>query len=330
LKTMLTFGKRIAVLVCTLFLITVSTVLGQNDIEALRLEEVARFGTGKSEQAVGYENLLLSPNEEYIAVIADEQIEVWNVTTQSLITIISNPFGEIGFGVFAWSPDSSQIASIALETELYIWDAVTGELLQTLDGIDLGSNGTRSIEWHQPNTINTGSFKYLTWDIASQDAPRIVDCHPWGSSLWWSPNDEYVATMGGESTLVWICDNQFNQLFAVEGYTTVEWSPDSTEVANVGIFNTLRIWSITSGEVVATAEGGANNILNISWHSNENKIVTGHVNGEIRVWERLTPDAFWLIGNAYIPGLTDVTWIGNQLLTATDTGILQVWDINSL
>jgi WD40 repeat protein len=124
-----------------------------------------------------------------------------------------------------------------------------------------------------------------------------------------------------------VCDNQFNRLFSFEGYTTVEWSPDSNEVASVGIFNTLRVWSVTSGEVLTTSNGGENNILNISWHSDAIRIVTGHLNGEIRIWERLTPDAFWLIGNAYIPELNDVEWIGNQLITTSMEGI-QVWNVN--
>lgn len=307
---------------------TVSVVLSQDSIERIQFDEISKFGSGTTQDNVSYEKFLISPNEEKVAILSSGRIEVWDLSTQNLTTTIEEPFSSFGFGVFTWSPDGSQIATIVGETELYIWDALNGELVRTHDGVDLGSNGTRAIEWHQPDTITTGSFEYLTWNINSEDTPHVVNCHPWGSLLWWSSNGEYIATMGSDSTLVWICDTEFNRLLSIEGYTTVEWSPDNTEIATVGIFNTLRVWSVESGEVISTSEGGENTILNIDWHLNGTTIVTGHSNGEVRVWERLTPDAFWLIGTIQIPEITDVAWFGDQLITISDTGYIQVWNVN--
>lgn len=325
-------GKKGFLITIAFLLLPFLTVSGQNIVDPLHLEEVAQFGNFTSDNHTAYDRFRLSPDLDHIAVRAGEHIEVWNLNTQSLIATINDPLS-----VFAWNPEGSQIATITMETELSIWDAFTGDLIRTHDGIDILSHGTRAIEWLHPDTITTGSFatsfttdpfEYLLWDVTSEDAPRIVDCHPWGSRLWWSPNGEYIATLG-DSTLVWICDNQFNRLFAVEGYRTVAWNPDNTEIATVGIFNTLRIWRIADEEAVATSEGGENNILEISWHSNGKRIATGHLNGEVRIWERLTPDHFWFMGTAQIPDLNDLAWAQDQLITTSDTGYIQVWDIRS-
>lgn len=295
---------------------------------SLHLSEIGRLGIPSIENRVAYKEFLLSPNNELIAVRSSNRIEVWNLNTRSLATIIDEPYGVYEFGVFAWSPDSSQIATIVLDTELSIWEVSTGELVRTYEGVDLHSNGVRAIQWHLPDIITTGSFEYLLWSVESENTPEIVNCHPFGSLLWWSPNGDYIATMGGESSLVWICNSQFERLLSIEGYKAVAWSPDGTKIASVGIFNTLRVWSISTGEVLSTSEGGETNILEISWHSEGHLIATRHLNDEIRIWEQMTPDAFWLVGNVYIPELNDAAWLGNQLITTSNKGMIQIWNFD--
>ena len=42
----------------------------------------------------------------------------------------------------------------------------------------------------------------------------------------------------------------------------VAWSPDGSEIATVGIGNTLRIWNTTNSEVMVTAEDNDNILVN--------------------------------------------------------------------
>jgi len=307
------------------FLLPLS-VASQDDIETLELEEVAQFNISEiGGNELLYDYFQISPNNEYIAIHATNSIEVWGIDTQKQVSLIDN---DNIVGVFAWSPDSSRIVTVTTEDEMYIWDTFTGEIVDTYEGIDIRSNGIRSIEWIASNTIVTGSFDYLLWDLESQDTPKRFDCHPWGSRLWFSPDKSYIATMGSESTLIWICDSDFNVVSSIEGYRTVEWSSDGSEIATVGILNTLRVWSLSSGEALSTTDGGENSIHIITWHPSLDIIVTGHSNGEVRIWERLTPDIFWLVGTENITDLTDIAWLENQLITLTRQGSIQLWDVN--
>jgi WD40 repeat protein len=312
---------------CVIILVLVSTLLcllpmsAQEFSDIVQIELESQFGNINADNSNRYGDFLISPDKTHVAVRFGEHIEIWNINRQDLVATIDDRLG-----VFAWNPESDQLATMTLETELSIWDAFSGDLLQTYEGISIQSNGVRSIQWYQPNLITSGSFEYLLWDLISEDLPEIIECHPFGSRHWWSPDKKRFATLGS-STLIWVCNDEFERVASFEGYTTVAWNPDSSEVATVGILNTLRVWDIASGEVVSTSEGGENNITNISWHSEGQRIVTGHLNDEIRIWERMTPDSFWQIGNVSIMGLHQVDWLGNHLITTSSSHGIQVWNL---
>ncbi len=320
-------AKLVKWYVFILYFVCSAMVLAQDDTAddvEWHWEEIAQFGTGLSQDNVTYEYGQLSPDKTFLAIKTENAIEVWDLTTQKLISTINNPTG-----VFAWNPDSTQIATITLDDELFVWDIFTGDLVRSYNGLNISSNGVRAISWFQSDKIITGSFEYFIWDITSQVLPEIVSCHPWGSLLWWSPNGQYIATMGSESALIWICDSDFERLLSIEGYTTMAWSPNSEEIATVGIYNTLRIWHVASGEPIATMPGGEHNILEIIWHESGDILTTRHSGGEIRLWERQTPDAFWLSSVVDILGVNDIAWLNDQLLTISEEGVVQIWEFES-
>lgn len=288
----------------------------------LVLEEATRFGHAHSE----YKDFRLSPDGEYIAALVendDDYLEVWHIETRTFIAMIEPLYP---FFVFAWSPDSSQIATIIGEPELNIWDAMTGEMVETVVGVAIESRGARAVEWYQSDQIMTGGWQHQVRNL-TDDTAQIVECHPWGGEGFvWSPNREYVATRAWDSALIWICNAQFERVVSVEGYRTMAWSPDNTEIATVGIFNTLRIWYLDSGAVFF-ALAGDNNILKIDWHSDGQRLVTGHIDDEMRIWSRETYS--WIATRAQfiIPDLEDVAWRGDQIVTTSASEGIQIWGL---
>lgn len=320
--------NKVLIIVCVLFFALVLPLAAQDEdpaAEPWQVEEAAKFGTGALEDAEDvfpYTEFKLSPDGASIAVRAGDNIEIWNIADESLTTTIEDPLSS-----FAWSPDSSQIVTSLLETDIYIWDATTGEQLIHNEGYLLNSVRTRSIEWFNDTSIMTGSFGYELWDPTTEADPILVRCHPMGEKLLWSPDQRYVATMGSESTIIWICNTDFTPIRYVEGYRTVVWHPDVFRIATVGIYNTLRIWDLETGEVLSTASGGENNIRQIDWYEDSTRLVTGHTNGEIQLWERQTHDQLEMRLSTTIPNLSDVKWFGNQLITTSSAGLIQLWNI---
>jgi WD40 repeat protein len=105
----------------------------------------------------------------------------------------------------AWSPDSSIIVSGSYDGTVRIWDAVTGELQQTLPG-------------------HTYFVKSVAW---SPDSTRIVS----GSRdktvrIWDAVTGELQQTLTGHTD--WV--------------RYVAWSPDSTRIVSGSRDNTVRIW----------------------------------------------------------------------------------------
>ncbi|QPC82463.1 hypothetical protein G4Y79_22710 [Phototrophicus methaneseepsis] len=313
--------EKFILVLTVFFLLTVFTAFSQDIVEPLEFDEITNFGSHLSEQNSEYEQILINSDQSRIAVRVGSTIEIWELPTFEKISEIVDPLS-----TFAWSPDGTRLATSAFDTLLSIWDSSDGSLIEEHEGIEAKSNGVRSIEWYKVNQITTGSFEYLLWNTASNDLPEIIDCHPWGSRLSWSHNQHYVATMGDESSIIWICDNDFRVIAKIEGYTSLAWSPDDTEIATVGIQNTLRIWNVESGEAISTSVGGDNNIVDIEWNVDGDKIVTVHTNDELRVWQRMMPDSFWLVGTMIVPGLNDAIWYGNRLITSANK-TMQLWEL---
>lgn len=317
---------RIAVFIIAVALNTLFPVVAQDVSDPVEIELVTQFRNSDTDSTDFYDDFQISPDGTHIAASFGSQLEIWELSTESLVSTISYDEGTY-LGAYSWSPDGTLLATSRDELLLYIWNPFDGTLVQTFDGIDIYSNGVHALLWYEDDKIITGSFEYLLWDLTNNSVSQEIDCHPWGVFIWQSPNSEYFATLGS-STLIWICNKDFDQVISFEGYRTLTWSPDSTLVATAGIFNTLRVWHISSGEVIATSRGGDNNIISISWHSDGIRLATGHRNDEVRIWERKTPDSLWHIGTGEIAGLRQIAWLGDRLISTGTDGI-QMWNVRN-
>lgn len=316
--------KNKPVLISMLLLLpyVLSPASSQGFIDTVEIELYAQFGTVDLNNGESYSDFQLSPDGTHLAVRLGSQIEIWNILDENLITVIPEVFGS----AFSWNPDGDLLATSLDETELKIWNPFDGTLNQTFEGVDLYSDGIRSLLWYEEHKIITGSFEYILWDLENNNVSLDIQCHPWGTRIWSSPDHTYFATMGS-SSLIWICDSAFEQVISFEGYVTLAWNVDSTQVATRGIHNTLRIWDVATGEAIATGEGEEDPIVSISWNEDD-RLVTGHFNGEVRFWGRLsTPDVLWLIGVQSIEGLWRVAWLNDDQIISTGTQGIQIWSL---
>jgi len=288
------------------------------EIPSIVLE--SRFGNTSINQ-YAYSEFKLSPDKTHIAVRHGEYIEVWNLSTQTQVSSIHNTLG-----AFTWSPDSRWIATSRDELMLTIWNPYTGQIQQIIAGIDLFSHGVRSLHWDRSNRVISGSFEYIAWDLNTGEQPNIVNCHPEGSHIWHSPDETYFATLGN-STLIWICNNNFEPVISIEGYRTLALHPQHNEIATVGFFNTLRIWDVPTGEAMITAHAGDNDILSVAWHHEGRRVTTAHSNGEVRIWERRNSNNLTHNHSAQITGIYQINWLGDKLIATGINGI-EIWRIN--
>jgi WD40 repeat protein len=173
----------------------------------------------------------------------------------------------------------------------------------------------------------TAGGALVVWDVNSDALPEVDDCHPWSDiGFWWSPDQTRIAVMAWDSTLVWICNRQFERILSFEGYRMVAWSPDGSEIATVGIENTLRIWDTTYGEAVLTSRGKS--IQYNAWSPDGTQIAIGHRDGDLQLLIRATTIYFIPTLHIQVDGLSDVVWAKEALITASNKGIIQFWNIS--
>src|SRR5207302_1800219 len=109
-----------------------------------------------------------SPDEQYLALSCEKEVQVWNIATGSCSTTYRNHLFSIK--ALAWSPNDKCIVSAGRERQVHIWIASNGVQL----ALYYGHKG-------QFNWINTVAWSPDGRFIASGDANGTI--HVWDATV---------------------------------------------------------------------------------------------------------------------------------------------------
>ena len=214
---------------------------GSNAINASnadQVEQLMRIGKGTIQQ-VAY-----SPDGSQIAVASSIGIYLYNSRT---LEEEAHHADDVYIQSIAWSPDGKRLASGSYDDIIILWDADSGESLQTLKG---HTNYVFSVAW-SPDGKRLASGSY--------DKAII---------LWDADNGERLQTLEGHST----------------GVASIAWSPDGKRLMSGSYDNTIILWDADSGERLQILEGHSTGVASIAWSPDGSMIVTGSYDGTIRLW----------------------------------------------
>jgi WD40 repeat protein len=257
---------------------------------------------------------------------------------------------------FAFSPDGSQIAAAASETNVSIWDIETQDVIQSFE------HAATSVSWSPDGTLlatggNDGTVRlwnvqtgmllfqlehagrHITWSPDSTqfatNAMTIFDAitgepiHIF-ESLWpespdeihWSPNGRLLATSGGHESRhinIWTSSGEYLDTFW--GGRSASWSPDSTRLASTSQIRTIQT-GLPETIIPAMTE-------NITWHPDEEWIASIGEGGQVLLWNAATGDSqiIWEDDRCWINGFT---WSADGNRFALDCIIQQPEFTNTL
>ena len=249
----------------------------------------------------------------------DGTVRIWN-TNGTLKSTLNGHNGVVG--AVAWSANGKHLASAGFgDNTVRIWNA-DGTSRAVLRG---HSRRVHTVAWHpRGNALASGSYDGTVrlWDANGRPyGPRVLK----GGggiiySVAWSGDGNLLAA-GNHNGTIGLWDMGFAELAegaepitrirAHESYVLcLSWSPDSKVLASAGADKRIRGWSARTnfkqslfewkGHGTPEQPGNRYNryVHSVSWNPDGNHVVSGGMDGTIRLWNVTTGKAVWIRDSA--------------------------------
>jgi WD40 repeat protein len=189
------------------------------------------------------EAVAFSKDSKRIVSGSDGKIKIWDANTGALIRSIQV---ESYVRSVAFSPDGNQIASGYLSRPVQIWNAFTGDLVQTLS------------ETAGPVAYSTDGDLLAT---GTDDGTMRI----WNTATW----TEFRVLSGHEKTI-----------------RSVAFSTDGNQIVSGSNDKTARMWDVKTGKLIQILQGHEREVTSIAFSRDGLSLVTGSYDKKIKVWTR--------------------------------------------
>jgi WD40 repeat protein len=235
----------------------------------------------------------------------------------------------------SWSRDGSKIASGSKDGTIKIWDAVTGEMIDTLECVE---EYIHSVSWNYEGSkisaTNGGGNPARVWDVGTGEVIDITSDRNDGIADDFFPpayshDGSRIATVSNNSIVVTYTVNR-KVVSTLNGHsadvTSVSWNPEGKKIVSGSRDATLRIWEVATGQVVSTIEGHSGYVYSVSWSGDGTLIASGLSDKTVKIWNATT----YLLLNTlegHRESVTSVHWNleGTRLVSGSRDKTLKVW-----
>jgi WD40 repeat protein len=240
--------------------------------------------------------VLFDPKQDFLASCGmDGQVKLWELIDN--IDLNRNPKllqqSANFIVVIAIHPSLTLLASGASDSNIYLWNYSTGELLKTFHAeecgmiLDLAFHPTRNLlvcASHDPNV--------RIWDIDIGYCCQILQGHThnnWAVAI--HPQGELVATAGQDETIrLWDIDMGMSR-DVLTGHTSnitkICFSPNGAYLASASMDRTIRIWEVATGECVRILKDHTESVNFVVYHPDEQRRLLASCSHDetIRLWD---------------------------------------------
>lgn len=252
-----------------------------------------------------------------------------------------------------WSPDSRRIFSVSNEKTVRIWEAMTGNELQSYQD---QSDAARAVacSWDGSRIATVGADTLIRiWDVATNRLIGTYEGHQGNmvNAIAWSPTQPYLASTAADGSIhVWDTTTG-QQLTLYRGHTgsvnSLAWFPDGPLAArgrgycivSGGDDASVQVWEATTGRSVALYRGQSAKILSVAWSpstyvlapgaglsSNSSRVACGREDGMVQMWDTSTDRE--ALSYRYASPISRVAWSpnGRCFACASAARTIEVWD----
>ncbi|MBI1830776.1 MAG: WD40 repeat domain-containing protein [Planctomycetes bacterium] len=255
--------------------------------------------------------LAFSPDDNYLAVgIGAKMPKVWDIGKQVEVTKLEEIQNSASMSL-AFSRDGKVLASASRRRAVVLWDAKTGKVIATFEGLVLkkpetGTNaGIYSVVFSPDGkTLAAGSAKKMIrlFDLTTlRETASWSDEHKHGGySMAISPDGKTLATGASDQFLkggfnvtdgdIHLWDVQTKKKTAVlKGHAStvygLAFSPDGKTLASCSSDKTVRLWDVATNNPIATLREHTDAVYCIAYSPNGKTLASGGKDKTIKLWD---------------------------------------------
>lgn len=185
----------------------------------------------------------------------------------------------------------------------------------------------------------TKNGKIGIWNWAEEQELTSIAASSYGiSSVAWSDDGDYLASLMGEGAQIWdISSREKEAVFSDKTVYSLAWSPSGDQLAGGALNATVKVWSTTTWEKLADLHGTGGHesqsfwtVTMLSWSPNEKWLAGGLEEGTILVWDQSTGNlSATMTGSTQVPN--SLAWSPNSKLLASSASdwVGRVWDVST-
>lgn len=273
-----------------------------------------------------------APSAFFAQCTPDVAIDVDRSAGSFECDLFDGHIAEIKSAVF--SPDGRYVLSGAVDACLKLWDAATGECLNTMRGhtgainaVAFLAGGQRLVSASADGTLrlwDTANGRCLTTLVGHHGAVTAVACAPHGKYLLSSSNDGSIRLWNaGDGT----CEMILNEHTAA--VTTIACSADETQFLSGAADRTVRLWDLATGRCLKTMQTAKEPIgVAFSPHKRARRVLLSLSDGTLQILDAISGDAVHELSAAVGQPVLSAVFSpeGNIVLSGRKSGELALWD----